>query len=125
MTLTFRLLKDYLKSKSNHFQVRNKVPDTMIQPLMQGGLEINLVNFMIQAQDTLDLLKSQTKENHKPSSNNNNNHGNKPSASEDKTNTQSKKSIILTQNLARPVRIAAKLATKQNVVGLRRKLYTL
>ena len=64
----------------------------MIQPLMQGGLASTLVNYMIQAQDTLDLLKSQTKENHKPSSNNNNNHGNKPSASKDKTDTQSKKS---------------------------------
>ena len=64
----------------------------MIQPLMQGGLASTLVNYMIQDQDTLDLLKSQTKENHKPLSNNKNNHRNKPSASEDKTDTQSKKS---------------------------------
>ena len=98
----------------------------MIKPLMQGRLASTLVYYMIKAQDTLDLLKSQTKEIHKPiSSNNNNNHGNKPTASEDKTDTQSKKLIMPTQNPASSVRIAAKLAMKQKVVSLRRKMYTL
>ena len=33
----------------------------MIQPLMQGGLASTLVNYMIQAQDTLNLLKKSDK----------------------------------------------------------------
>ena len=66
---------------------------------------------MIQAQDTLDLLKIQTKENHKPYSNNNNNHGNKLSASDDKTDTPSKKSNNTNTKSGNFCEIAAKLAT--------------